>query len=245
MFLAISFHFDFTDDYLPSKSQDNFDWRILSKNYFNNQLYTSGPFMHNFLDEGKIGYVRFPSFTGGIGKTNIDFILERYKNTEGLILDMRENGGGASTDVFELLSRFVGVKTLVFYSRIKNGSGRNDFTEALPAYVEPYSGIRYSKKVAVLVDRGTYSAGSFTSLGTKAIDNMILIGDTTGGGLGLPNGGQLPNGWSYRFSVTQALTLDKKPDYENGVPPDIQVLFDWSNLNRDEILERAIVEVKK
>jgi len=45
---------------------------------------------------------------------------------------------------------------------------------------------------------------------------MVLIGDTTGGGWGLPNGGQLPNGWTYRLSIT-----------------------------KDEIIERAIVELKQ
>ena len=225
-------------------AQDNFDWRIVVDNYITKNYYQSGPFSHNFLNNGKIGYVRFPAFTGTVDAKNLDFVLSRYKNTNGLIVDLRENGGGAVTDVFNILSRFVEAKTLVYYSRIKKGPGHNDFSEAEPAYVEPYKGIRYNKKVVFLVDRGTYSAGSFTSLATKALDNITLIGDTTGGGLGLPNGGQLPNGWTYRFSITQALTLDKKPDYENGVPPDIKVAFDWSNRAKDKILDRAILELQ-
>lgn len=224
--------------------QDNFDWRILDDHYLNNTFYTSGPFRHNFMDNGEIGYVRFPAFTGTVDAINLDFILNKYKNTKGLILDLRENGGGAVTDVFNLLSRFVETETTVNYSRIKNGKNHNDFSEDEPVVVEPYDGIRYKNKVAVLTDRGTYSAGSFTALATKALHNVILVGDTTGGGLGLPNGGQLPNGWNYRFSITQALTLNKKPDYENGVPPDIHVLFDWNNLTKDEILERAILELQ-
>ena len=147
-------------------------------------------------------------------------------------------------DIFNILSRLVDQETLVNYSRIKNGPGHNDFAEAEPVYVTPYEGLRYTKKVAVLIDRGSYSASSFTSLATKAIPNVVLIGDTTGGGLGLPNGGQLPNGWTYRFSITQALTLDKSPDYENGVPPDIPAQFDWNDLTKDEILERAILELQ-
>jgi len=224
--------------------QDNFDWRIISDNYLNQDVYHSGPFTHNFIDNGNIGYVRFGSFTGTVDSTNIDFVLERYKDTKGLILDLRENGGGAVNDVFSLLSRFVESSTLVNYSRIKIGKGHNEFSPAEPVYAHPYDGIRYNKKVAVLTDRGTYSAGSFTSLATKAIPNMILIGDTTGGGLGLPNGGQLPNGWTYRFSITQALTLNKKPDYENGVPPDILAFFDWNDRTKDEVIERAILELK-
>lgn len=231
----------FRVDYL---GQDNFDWRIIEDHYLNRDYYITGPFLHNFLDNKEIGYVRFPSFPGTVDADNLNFVLNRYKNTKGLILDIRENGGGAVTDIFEILSRFVERKTLVNYSRIKSGPGRNEFSEAEPVYVSPYSGIRYKNKIVVLVDRGTYSAGSFFSLATKALPNITLIGDTTGGGLGLPNGGQLPNGWTYRFSITQALTLDKKPDYENGVPPDIEALIDWSNLTTDEVLERAILELQ-
>ncbi|WP_062062366.1 S41 family peptidase [Aquimarina longa] len=224
--------------------QDNFDWRIIEDNYLFQDYYVSGPFRHNFIDNKEIGYVRFPSFPGTVDPINLNFVLEKYKNTKGLILDLRENGGGAVTDIFAILSRFVERKTLVNYSRIKTGAGHNDFSNAEPVYVSPYSGVRYKNKVIVLIDRGTYSAGSFFSLATKALPNMILIGDTTGGGLGLPNGGQLPNGWTYRFSITQALTLDKKPDYENGVPPDIRVLFDWNDVTKDEVLERAILELQ-
>lgn len=224
--------------------QDNFYGRLVEDNYLNQKFYISGPFAHDFLDNEQIGYVRFPAFQGTVDKTNLDFILERYKDTKGLILDLRENGGGAVSDVFDILSRFVEEKTLTNYSRIKNGPGRNDFSDPEPVYVSPYAGIRYTNKVIMLVDRGTYSAGSFTALATKAIPNIILMGDTTGGGLGLPNGGQLPNGWTYRFSITQALTLDKSPDYENGVPPDIEVLFDWNDLTTDEVLERAILELQ-
>jgi len=224
--------------------KDNYDGRVLKKNYLSDNVYRTGPFLHDFIDNGQIGYIRFNEFTGTVDSVNLNFILQRYRNTKGLVLDLRENGGGAVTDIFQILSRFVETKTLVNYSRIKTGKGHNDFSAPQPVYVEPFKGIRYNKKVAVLTDRGTYSAGSFTSLATKALPKMVLIGDTTGGGLGLPNGGQLPNGWTYRFSITQALSLDKNPEYEKGVPPDISVLFDWSNLTKDEILERAILELQ-
>jgi C-terminal processing protease CtpA/Prc len=226
--------------------QDNFDWRIVKDNYLPKDLYNSGPFSHEFLigQNNEIGYIRFSEFTGTVNDVNLDFILNRYKNTKGLILDLRENGGGAVTDVFQILSRFVETETTVYYSRYKTGPKHNEFSDPEPSIVKPYDGIRYTNKVAVLIDRGTFSAGSFTSLATKAIPNLILIGDTTGGGLGLPNGGQLPNAWTYRFSTTQTLTLDKKPDFEQGVPPDVVALFDWNNLSTDEVIETAITELQ-
>lgn len=224
--------------------QDNYYGRLIEDHYLDQDYYISGPFAHDFLDDGQIGYVRFASFPGTVNDTNLDFVLERYKDTKGLILDLRENGGGSVSDIFKILSRFVEEKTLTHYSRIKNGPGRNDFSEVEPVYVSPSNSIRYTNNVIMLIDRGTYSAGSFTALATKALPNIVLMGDTTGGGLGLPNGGQLPNGWTYRFSITQALTLDKRPDFENGVPPDIEVLFDFNDLTRDEVLDRAILELQ-
>ncbi|WP_109830805.1 S41 family peptidase [Reichenbachiella versicolor] len=230
---------------ITRETSDNFDFRIVEDNYLPRNYYRSGPFAHDFIDDGTIGYIRFPEFTGTVDTKNLDFALDRYKDTRGLVLDIRENGGGAVTDVFSLISRFISEKTLTNYSRIKSGPGRNDFSSAEPVYVSPNDGVRYEKKVVLLTDRGTYSAGSFTSLAMKAIPSIIQIGDTTGGGLGLPNGGQLPNGWIYRFSISQALTLDLKPDYENGVPPDIAVALNRTDITRDEILDRAIEELKK
>lgn len=226
---------------------DNFDWNIIRENYLPRNFYVSGPFQHSFINSTnqEIAYVRFSSFSGQIGTDNLDFLLERYQNTKGLILDLRENGGGSISDVEGLLSRFIEQETLVYYSRIKNGTGHNDFSKPEPVYFIPHEGIRYKQKVILLVDRGTYSAGSFTALATKAIPNITLMGSTTGGGLGVPNGGQLPNGWYYRFSITQILTLDLDNSYEQGVPVDIPVLLDKTTLDRDEVIERAIQELLK
>jgi C-terminal processing protease CtpA/Prc len=223
--------------------QDNFDWQILVDHYLSNDFKITGPFSHDFIADKQIGYVRLSSFSTDITNTHLDYIMTRYGETKGLILDLRENGGGKIPNVFKILSRFVTTKTLVSYSRIKSGPVHDDFGAPEPVYVDPYGGKGYTGKVVVLTDRGTYSSGSLFALNVKAIENMILIGDTTGGGLGMPNGGQLPNGWTYRFSVTQSLTLDRDPSYENGVPSDIYASFDWNDLTTDEILEQAIQEI--
>jgi hypothetical protein len=225
------------------QTQDNFDWRIIVDQYISNQFLLSGPFAHNFIQNGEIGYVRLSSFSNEIKNQHLDFILNRYQDTKGLILDIRENGGGAISNVFKILSRFVETETLVYYSRIKAGIEPNNFSEIEGAYVQPSNGVRYSKNVIVLTDRGTYSSGSLLALAAKALPTITLAGDTTGGGLGIPNGGQLPNGWRYRFSITQTLNLEQKPDYENGVPVDVPVQMDWLDLSKDEILEAAINEL--
>jgi C-terminal processing protease CtpA/Prc len=236
--LQSHFNQSFFDIY--ALGQDQFDWRVITDNYLPSNYYVSGPFMHDFVDNGNIGYIRFPQFGGIVDQKNLDFVLSRYRNTKGLIVDLRENGGGVPRDMFNILERFVPRELTVYHTRIKNGPSHNDFSEKEAVVVSPAGSVRYTKPVVFLIDRGTYSAGSFTSIAAKAVPNITLMGDTTGGGLGLPNGGQLPNGWTYRFSVTQTLTLDGDPSYENGVPPDVRVDFDKSDLTKDEILDAAI-----
>lgn len=223
------------------QSQDNYDARIVRDNYLSNPRIT-GSFISDNLIWGQdtLGYIRFSSFTGAAGGS-LSYLIKEYSNTKGLIFDIRENGGGAVNDVFDILERFADSSRTVFYSRIKNGPGHNDFSDAAPAEVGVVNGhIFDSLNIAVLTDRGTYSAGSFTALGMKAYPHIRQFGDTTGGGLGLPNGGQLPNGWLYRFSITQTLDLDMDEQWEQGVPPDTTVLFDWDDRETDEILEAAI-----
>lgn len=235
---------DFNVSFFPFdlQGQDNFDFRMIEDHYLPKDYYVSGPFRHDFIADGQVGYVRFSSFSGQVDEDNLGFVLERYQNAKGLIFDIRENGGGSVAELYKILSHFITTETVVAQSRIKNSPAKNDFSPLEDALVQPTEGARYTKKVMVLVDRGTYSAGSFFALATKAIPNMTLVGDRTGGGLGAPNGGQLPNGWTYRFSITQTLDLAGN-NYENGVPVDIEAFINWEDRTKDEVIERALIEL--
>lgn len=225
------------------KTPENFRWRTVEEFYLKDIWYT-GSFAHDFLDNKEIGYIRYESFMGEFTNAQMDLILNRYQNTKGLILDLRANGGGSLSNVPKILGRFIDKKTLVAYNITRNGKKHNEFADRENFYLTPAKGVKYLKPVIVLIDRGSYSATTFFSLTTKALPNVTLLGDTTGGGGGLPNGGQLPNGWTYRFSVTQLLDLNGNNYAENGVPPDIQASFDWSDVTKDKILERAIAELQ-
>lgn len=239
------------------EGNDNYDRRIVEDNYIGRDYQVSGPFIHDFIANGEIGYIRLSAFTGTVDKVNLDYVFGRYQGAKGLIIDLRENGGGSIRDVFAIVGRLINQNTLVYKSRIRNGKGHDDFSDFEDAIAAVADGPRFANKPAmVLVDRGTYSAGSFTSLAIKALPNVVLMGDTTGGGLGLPNGGYLPNGWFYRFSITQAVTVDQAnryeagqraqvnaENYENGVPPDIVVSLDRTDITKDEIIDRAVLEI--
>ncbi|MFN4299787.1 MAG: S41 family peptidase [Thermaurantimonas sp.] len=220
----------------------NFNARTVEKYYIPNGWIT-GPFFHDFLAGGQVGYIRYSSFMSSFSGQQLDFVLSRYKDTKGLILDLRSNGGGSIFNVPLLLSRFTTERLLAGYTITRNGPNHTDFGPRENFFITPDGDVKYLKPVIVLIDRGSYSATTFFAVLSLALPNLTLMGDTTGGGGGLPNGGQLPNGWRYRFSVSQLLDLQGNNYAEDGVPPQIPASFDWNDLTRDEIIERALQEL--
>ena len=220
----------------------NFNARTVEEFYLPEGRIT-GPFFHDFIADGEVGYIRYGSFSSTIGAQSIAHVLDRYSETRGLVFDLRGNGGGSIVNVARLLERFTDEPVQAGWFITRNGPAHGDFGERQDFSVTPADARRYTKPVMVLIDRGSYSATTMFAVAAKAFPNLTLVGDTTGGGGGLPNGGQLPNGWYYRFSVSQLLDLNGENHAEDGVVPDIVAAFDWSDLTRDEIIDRAVEEL--
>ena len=220
----------------------NIDEEVVTMNYLTLNYHSTGAFAHNAIRDGHVAYVRYSSFENAIGENALKYITKRYKDCDGMILDLRQNGGGSIDNIRMMLSIFDNHKQPLYHTQIKSGPGHDDFTELTTVYATDSCILEtpYNKPVAVLIDRGSYSATSFFAICTMAYPNIRLFGDYSGGGLGLPNGGALPNGWTYRFSITRTLALDGN-NYENGVPPQERVILDpdYTAQGIDNVIETA------
>ena len=215
--------------YYKMYAENNIDENVVLLNYLTVNHHTTGSFMHNAIRNGAVAYIRYSSFSDYISEGSLKYLVNRYKNCKGMVIDLRQNSGGSISNIAALLSIFDNHKQPLYQCQAKSGPAHDAFADAVTVYAADSSILgkhnAYTKPVAVLIDRGSYSATSFFAICTMAYDNIRLFGDYSGGGLGLPNGGVLPNGWTYRFSTTRTLAIDGR-NYENGVPPDVRVLLD-------------------
>lgn len=230
--------YDITQGFLP-----NFNKVFVIENYLiPNDMDTTTWIRHCFLTED-IGYMYYSTFTNEIAEKGMDEILLKYKNTKGLIIDVRGNFGGDATNIEKLMAHFVSDDKLVGYSQKKTGEGYDDLTQPKANIISP-SGIAYTKPIIILSNRQCYSACNAFISYMSLLPNVTILGDRSGGGAGLPVSGQLPNGWVFSYSST----IGYLPDgfiYENGIDPDIFINTNESYelQGLDNIIEQAILQL--
>ena len=242
----------------------NFDENLLRQYYLTNNYWTAGGMQYYQLRD-TVAYLRYPSFSSTPGNTNLDYALSALSNCRGLILDIRDNGGGSLTNVPQIANRFTTDKTCYGYICHKTGPGHNDFSTPEPIYLEPQPDRVFwdasIQPVVVLTNRHTFSAANNFIQAMRALaetktldkngewhDKMIVtIGDKSGGGGGMPFETVLPNGWILRFSACPILD-HKKQSTEEGIDPDIKIDMDSVSMienHKDDIIECAIEYILK
>lgn len=217
----------------------NFNANIVERNYLGADYRQIGPFRTQILDS--ILYVYYGSFSNTIEEAHLDALMDRARGQKGLIFDIRDNGGGSLSNARRIASCFISQSRLYARRRIKTGPAHDDFSPWEDQYISPRDGSRYAGKIVVLTNRSTYSAANFFAQMARVIPDAVLIGDRSGGGGGTPAYGELPNGWTYRFSSTQSVSPDGE-QLEFGIPVDIEAALEPEDEQKgvDSIIERGV-----
>ena len=213
---------DFTTSYYRKWWTDypqDFDLRTLEEYYLGFNWFSTSGIMYRQL-EGEIAYMYYPSFSSGISELSLDYILAILYNSRGLIIDIRNNGGGLLTNIDVLVGRLIDKEITGGYIMHKNGPGHDDFSEPYPIVYKPAGDkrVKWTGDVIVLTNRSCFSAANnFVSV-VKKLPNVRIVGARTGGGGGLPFTSELPVGWALRFSACPILDADMK-SIEEGIEP--------------------------
>jgi carboxyl-terminal processing protease len=184
----------------------------------------------------KIGYVQLTSFTQGAGnelRSQVQHVL--HLGARGLILDLRENGGGLLTEAVKVASIFIPDGTVV------STDGRS---QPRQVYMALGNAIAKTQPMAVLVDRGTASAAEIVTAALKDQHRARVVGTRTYGKGVFQEIEPLPNGGALDFTVGEYFT----PDGQNlggggvrrgaGVQPNVYAA-DNPHTHVDEALQAA------
>lgn len=224
------------DDY-PMNQSDSLERKYLGRT----EEYQQASNLKYRILRNNVGYVRCSSFAYGFGDGNLQEMLRYFGTCNKLVVDVRGNGGGLLTAAEKLASLFINSETVVGYMQHKTGTAHQDFSTAEPIKLQPFVGLRWQRKVVVLTNRRTYSAANSFVMFLKGLENVTIVGDTTGGGAGMPFSSELPNGWGVRFSACPMYDRYMQMT-EMGISPDVKVDITTEDYQRgvDTILETAI-----
>ena len=234
--------FDMSRYWIWEQYPQNYDERLILEHYLHFDYKKASGISYGML-KNNVAYMHYGSFSSTIGEGNLDMILSSLSLAEGLIIDVRDNGGGILTNAETLVARFIDNPVPAGFIAHKTGPGHNEFSEPYAYSIEPARGrVHWNKPVVVLTNRSSFSAtNNFVSI-MKTLPNVCIVGDVTGGGCGMPFTGELPNGWSVRFSAAPIYDVDGNLT-EFGVEPSEGCRVDMTEAdrqaNRDTIMERA------
>jgi len=225
-----------------TSSPHNFSFEVLKKKYLPNMKYQGRV---AYAISGKVGYLYIPSFGDEQSTGDIDQALQHLEGLHALIIDVRDNSGGASAKVDDLAAQFLPEKMLLKYDLYRKGPGHNDFYAPAAKYLTPRSKAWAGIPVFVLTNKRCFSSCNDFALYMSELPAVKLVGDQTGGGGGTPFDYALPNGWLLKYSASMA-TDPGGFNIEDGIPPDYRVsnsLEDDSN-DRDAIFQFALDQLQ-
>ena len=185
--------------------------------------------------DNNIAYVQILTF-GDDTTPDLKDALEELmaQNPQGLILDLRNNGGGYLQTAIEVVSQFVS-NGVVMYEEY--GDGTRQTFEALTR------GLATDIPLVVLVNEGTASASEITAGAIQDLKRGTLVGVTTFGKGSVQNWIPLENDeGAVRVTIARWLTPNGRQIHKVGLEPDVVVEMTDEDIEaeRDPQLDKAI-----
>ncbi len=185
-----------------------------------------------------IGYLMIPEWSEPVVK-GLDEAFAAVKDSKGLIVDVRMNGGGSEDLAMKFAGRFVEEPKV--YSRNRNrqdGQWQGPFDRVIQPREE--NG-RYRAPVAVLIGPKVASSCESFVLMMRQAPRCKLVGDVTKGSSGNPRPNDLGNGVTVFLSSWEDQLPDGTLLEGRGVTPDVIVNTTPASFRqRDSVLDAAV-----
>ena len=189
-----------------------------------------------YYPETNLGYVQITTFgteTRSELRDGIKELLE--ENPEGLIVDLRNNGGGYLQTAVDVASEFISDGVILY----------EDYgpDQELQVFEARKGGLATEIPLVLLVNEGSASASEIVAGAFQDYDRAPLVGKTTFGKGSVQNWIELSDQQgAVRITIARWLTPDQRQIHEEGLTPEYEVEFteeDFEN-EADPQLDKAV-----
>ncbi len=176
-------------------------------------------------DGSKIGYIFIPSFFDETLPAQIENALNQFGKLDGLILDLRMNGGGSSSVTYPILEFFINGRLGQFVSRDSARALEIDANEIQNSQTVP---------LIVMVSKDTVSFGEIFAGVMKDSGRARIVGETSLGNVEVLRGFDFEDGSQvWLASETFHSAFSNANWEETGIVPDVQAFAAWDTFYFD------------
>ena len=198
------------------------------------------------LVDTNISYIKLNTFENLNAARDFEKALRESKNNEGLIIDVRGNGGGLLQNAIEIGSMFIAKGLIV---QTVDREGRRE-------QIESTGRVLWKKPVVMLINNGSASASEILAGALR--DNYVatLVGTHTFGKASVQNVRQLNDGSAVLLTIAKYLTPNGEDITKRGLSAEVEVKvptkeaemdaeIDLPEEAKDTQLQRAIQILKE
>lgn len=177
--------------------------------------------------EDQIGYIRISAFEEHTAEDFIDELEKmEKKQVEGLVIDLRANGGGLVESGFQIADRLLGKGTITY---LEDQKGKKQYIKSdADATKLPY---------VLLVDENTASTSEILAAAVKDNSDNPLVGNTTFGKGIVQSSGGLEDGSALKITTMQYFSPKGSVINGKGVKPDYKIK---NSGKEDRQLQKAV-----
>ncbi|HJR79489.1 MAG TPA: S41 family peptidase [Anaerolineales bacterium] len=176
-------------------------------------------------DGSRVGYIFIPSFFDESLPPQIENALNEFGQLDGLILDVRMNGGGSSSVAYPILEYFIEGRLGEFVSR----------TDSRDLIIDP-NPVQNSLTVplVVMVSEDTVSFGEIFAGVLKDSGRAKIVGETSLGNVEVLRGYNFEDGSQLWIASETFYSAFSNANWEEtGIVPDVQAFADWDTFYFD------------
>lgn len=196
---------------------------------------------------GQIGVISFDAFTPTVAVDFMRALREKLRNARGLVVDLRNNGGGEAEAMTEIASAFLPRGSSL--GRFINRTGRTAFapqTRSAMLFAAEAVTLLHVPVVILTSEKTSSAAEIFVATVREQGRATVIGGPTCGCVLAIRRRHTLPDGGALDISEMDYRTATGARLEGTGIRPDEAVALDLMDLRarRDRAMERAIERLK-